>query len=174
MNAQTMAKQFAGIRDLVGLDENGEPNGELNESARQLLGPPSRRDAAVLGKLLPDIQRVLASNGITSIQDASLNPSFLPYLKNFENSGDMRFRIQVATRLVPADFTDSLTGKIDIDQMMAIVESAARICRLEVDSSHGRENLCRWRARGQPLCRSAHVAQRGGARVLSPATIPLR
>jgi len=123
MNAQTMAKQFAGIRDLVGLDENGEPNGELNESARQLLGPPSRRDAAVLGKLLPDIQRVLASNGITSIQDASLHPSFLPWLKNFEKSGDMRFRIQVATRLVPADFTDSLTGKIDIDQMMAIAES---------------------------------------------------
>ncbi|MSQ99149.1 MAG: hypothetical protein EXR85_07655, partial [Xanthomonadales bacterium] len=123
MNAQTMANQFAGIRDLVGLDENGEPNGELNESARQLLGPPSRRDAELLGKLLPDIQRVLASNGITSIQDASLSPSFLPYLKNFEDSGAMRFRIQVATRLVPADFTDSLTGKIDIDQMMAIAES---------------------------------------------------
>ncbi len=124
MNAQTMAKQFAGIRDLVGLDENGEPNGELNESARELLGPPARRDPEVLGKLLPDIQRVLASNGITSIQDASLNPAFLPYLKNFEDSGNMRFRIQVATRLVPGDFTDSLTGKIDIDQMMAIAEAS--------------------------------------------------
>jgi len=124
MNAETMTKQFASIRDLVGLDENGEPNGELNEGARQLLGPPARRDPEVLGKLLPDIQRVLASNGITSIQDASLNPSFLPYLKNFENSGAMRFRMQVATRLVPEDFTDSLTGKIDIDQMMAIAEAS--------------------------------------------------
>ncbi len=124
MNAQTMAGQFAGIRGLVGMDENGEPNGELNEDARQLLGPPPRRDPEMLGKMLPDIQRVLASNGITSIQDASLSPSFLPYLKNFEDSGDMRFRMHIATRLVPADFTDSLTGKIDIDQMMAIAEAS--------------------------------------------------
>ena len=123
-SAETLAGPFKDLREVVGVDENGEPNGELNEQARYLLGVGPRRQPDKLGPLLPDIGRVLASNGITSVRDASLAPAFLPYLEQFEQSGDMRFRIQVANRLEPENYQDSLTGQINIDQMMADVEAA--------------------------------------------------
>jgi len=123
LSAATLATTFADIRDLVGVDENGEPNGELNEQARGLLGAPPRRDPAVIGPLLPEIGQELARNGITSVQDASLAPAYLPYLERFERSGDMRFRIQVANRLDPADYRDALNGVVNLDQMMADLEA---------------------------------------------------
>ncbi len=118
LSAATLATSFADYRELVGTDDDGEPNGELNEHARGLLSAPPRRDPAKIGPLLPQIGEVLASNGITSVQDAALAPAYLPYLREFENSGAMHFRIQVANRLEPADYADPLTGAIDIDAML--------------------------------------------------------
>jgi len=123
LSAATLADQFSAHMELVGVDENGEPNGEVNEEARDWLKTPPRRDPLVLGPLLPEINRVLASNGITSVMDASLKLGFLPYLRAYEDSGDMRFRIQVATRLLPGDFRDPLSGEIRIDEMMDILEA---------------------------------------------------
>jgi len=124
LNAETLDTAFAEIRDLVGVDDNGEPNGELNEHARGMLGAPPRRDPAVLGLLLPEINAELARNGITSVRDASLDPAYLTYLKDFEGSGDMKFRLQVATRLEPADYRDSLSGEINLDQMLRDLEAS--------------------------------------------------
>jgi len=123
LNASTLTTAFSDYRDLVGVDDNGEPNGELNEQARHLVNPPSTRDPSVLGPLLPAIGKELARNGITSAQDASLEIGFLPYLKAFEESGNMHFRIQVATRLDPIDYRDPLTGEIRLDDMMKILEA---------------------------------------------------
>jgi len=122
LTGATLATTFKDYRDLVGMDDKGEPSGGLNEQARALVSPPSRRDAKSLGPLLPAIGEELARNGITSVQDAALDPSFLPYLKEFEASGNMHFRIQVATRLDPLDFKDPLTGEVRIDDMMKILE----------------------------------------------------
>ena len=124
LSAATLAAQFAVYRDLVGVDDQGEPNGELNENARDLVGPGPRRNPAVLGPLLPAIGQVLASNGITSARDASLNPAFLPFLRDFEGSGQMKFRLQVANRLDPADYRDPLSGEINIDQMLTELEAS--------------------------------------------------
>ena len=124
LSAATLATVFAAYRDVVGVDENGEPNGELNESAKKLVGAGPRRDPDKLGGLLPDIGRELARNGITSARDASLAPGYLPYLKEFEASGQMRFRLQVANRLDPADYRDVLSGEINIDQMMTELEAS--------------------------------------------------
>lgn len=121
LDAGTLATTFVDYRDLVGVDDNGEPNGELNEQARQLVSPPSEDDPDRLGPLLPAIGQVLASNGITSVQDAALDIAFLPYLKAFEASGDMHFRIQVATRLDPLDYRDPVSGEIRLDDMMEIL-----------------------------------------------------
>jgi predicted amidohydrolase YtcJ len=123
LSADTLATAFAGYRELVGVDENGEPDGGLHEHARGLVGPPPRRDPEKLGGLLPQIGQVLARNGITSVQEASLDPGFLPYLRDFYTSGDMRFRLRVATRLVPADYRDALTGEVAIDTMMDELDS---------------------------------------------------
>jgi predicted amidohydrolase YtcJ len=129
LSAATLETVFAEYRDLVGVDDNGEPDGGLHEHARGLLNMPPRRDPAKLGELLPQINQVLASNGITSAQDAALDPAFLAPLKDFEASGAMRFRLQIANRLDPADYTDPLTGQVNIDSMLeellAIRESFA-------------------------------------------------
>jgi hypothetical protein len=123
LSAATLATAFADYKDLVGVDDDGEPDGGLHEHARGLLAVPPRRDAAQLGALLPQISAVLASNGITSAQDAALDPAFLPPLKEFEASGGMRFRLQVANRLEPADYTDPLTGQVNIDAMLEELEA---------------------------------------------------
>lgn len=124
LSAATLSTVFAEYRDLVGVTDDGEPNGELNEHARGLLDSGPRRDPAKLAVLLPDIGREMARNGITSAQDAALNPAFLPYLKTFEESGDMRFRLQIANRLEPADYTDPLSGQVNIEQMVEDLQQA--------------------------------------------------
>jgi predicted amidohydrolase YtcJ len=118
LSGETLATAFAGYKDLVGVDDDGEPDGGLHEHARGLLEMPPRRDPAKLAPLLPQINEVLASNGITSAQDAALDPAFLAPLQAFEASGEMRFRLQVANRLEPADYTDSLSGEVDLDAML--------------------------------------------------------
>jgi predicted amidohydrolase YtcJ len=122
LSAQTLATVFAEYRELVGVDESGEPDGGLHEHARGLLDVPPRRDPAQLGGLLPQIGEVLAGNGITSVQDAALAPAFLPALREFEASGEMRFRLQVANRLDPDDYADPLTGAVDVDAMLEDLE----------------------------------------------------
>ncbi len=124
LSAASLRKEFSEYKDLVGVNDNGEPNGELNEHARGLLDAGPRRDPAILAALLPDINKELARNGITSAQDAALNPAFLPYLQDFESSGAMRFRLQIANRLEPADYTDSLSGQVRIDQMLEDLQAA--------------------------------------------------
>lgn len=123
LSAGTLAGVFADYRDLVGVDDDGEPNGELHEHARGLVGSGPRRDPAKLAALLPQIGQVLAGNGITSAQDAALDPAFLPYLQAFEQSGGMRFRLQVASRLEPADYTDTLSGEVAVTQMVEDLEA---------------------------------------------------
>jgi hypothetical protein len=118
LSAETLATTFAEYKDLVGVDDEGEPDGGLHEHARGLLDMPPRRDPAKLAPLLPQINEVLASNGITSALDAALDPAFLAPLQAFETTGGMRFRLQVANRLEPADYTDSLSGEVDLDAML--------------------------------------------------------
>jgi predicted amidohydrolase YtcJ len=118
LSAETLATAFAEYRDLVGVDDDGEPDGGLHEHARGLLDLPLRRDPAKLGALLPEINQVLARNGITSAQDAALDAAYLPYLRDYEASGAMRFRLQVANRLEPADYRDALTGAVNLDAML--------------------------------------------------------
>lgn len=118
LSGATLATAFAEYKDLVGVDDDGEPDGGLHEHARGLLDMPPRRDPAKLAPLLPQINEVLAANGITSAQDAALDPAFLAPLKAFEASGGMRVRLQVANRLEPADYTDSLSGEVDLDAML--------------------------------------------------------
>lgn len=123
LSAETLGGVFAEYRELVGVDGEGEPDGGIHEHARGLLDVPPRRDPAKLGGLLPEINQVLARNGITSAQDAALDPAFLTSLRAYEVSGDMRFRLQVANRLAPADYTDSLSGEVNSDAMLDDLEA---------------------------------------------------
>ena len=120
LSADSLAGVFAQYRELVGVDAQGEPNGGLNEQARGLLGQ-ERRDPEVLGKMLPQIGEELASHGLTSVQDAMMAPDFLPWLESFENGGEMKFRLQVVTRLDPLEWQDS-EGRVRLEDMMDLLE----------------------------------------------------
>ena len=122
-SANTLAGAMGEYRELLGVDRSGEPSGGINEQARTALGVDWYHDSTMLGPLLPKIGQALATLGITSIQDASLEPSLFDYLEGFENSGQMRFRIQTATRLEPSDYTSHATGVVDIEQMMVELEA---------------------------------------------------
>ena len=94
LSAASLAGVFSEYTDLVGVDSRGEPNGELNEQARGLLGlGRDSGNAEQWGQLLPQIGGVLASHGLTSVQEPSLPPDYFPWLESFESSGQMKFRL---------------------------------------------------------------------------------
>jgi predicted amidohydrolase YtcJ len=96
LSARTLAGEFAGYRDLVGVEASGEPNGSLTEGAIALLGAPGYLDPRDLPGVLPDVARVLAESGITSVQDAAVDPAFLPAYRSLEENGGMTFRLYAA------------------------------------------------------------------------------
>ncbi len=124
LTGETLDTHFQAYRHYIGIDESGEPNGYVNETARQLFGAP--------GSLLFEIPRVsampaiaekLASYGITSIRDASALIDTLPLYEALHASGAQTFRLTLA--LFPAiDGYRDETGRPDlarlVDDMSAI------------------------------------------------------
>lgn len=96
LNKQTLQTVFTDYRELISVDENGEPSGGLTESARALVEPPSSIEVKNPAEVMPKIARRLAESGITSIMDALLEPQSLPYFELLEESGQMTFRLQAA------------------------------------------------------------------------------
>ena len=121
LSADSLNGVFSDLRELVGVDASGEPNGTLNEQARDLFGM-QRRATDQLGPLLPEINEFLASLGLTSVQDAALTEDYFPWLDDFESSGQMNFRLQAVMRLDPLDWQDE-NGQVRLDDMMQALEA---------------------------------------------------
>jgi len=119
ITAATISTDFAEYRDAIGVDASGEPNGELHETARDLVQPPPWGIIAGLGaERMPEVAAKLAANGITSIQDAATPPSNLPLYKSLVDSGAMSFRLSAAVLQDVDHFTDA-TGTTDVAAMVA-------------------------------------------------------
>jgi predicted amidohydrolase YtcJ len=106
LSKATLAKQFSDYKELVATDNNGEPSGGLTESAIALTGAPGFFDQVDPKKIMPEIAKVLAKSGITSILDAATHPDQLPLYRELEDSGKMTFRMRAALIKdfdVPAD-----------------------------------------------------------------------
>jgi len=100
LSAATLAGEFAEYRPLVAVDENGEPIGGIKETARALIRPDFFADFLGTGakpeKVMPEVAKVLASAGVTSIQDAFVSPEVLQSYDWLEQSGQMTFRLRAA------------------------------------------------------------------------------
>jgi len=96
LNAETLQSAFASYRELVGVDESGEPNGYLTESAIDLTAPPSEFEMRDFDATMPDVAKLLAKTGITSLQDAVVAPEYLPFYQRLEERGEMTFRMRAA------------------------------------------------------------------------------
>lgn len=112
LNANSIKKFFADQAIYIGLDARGEPDGNLTESARYLLNLPGNAltgdgSAEELAAKMPAVAQLLASRGITSIQDAAADITTLPILEDFAQSGLQSYRLTAA---LYTDFTDFLAS----------------------------------------------------------------
>lgn len=101
LNAATVAAFFSDQAVYIGLDSQGEPDGNLSESARYLLGLPGNAltgdgTTEELAARMPAVAQLLASRGITSIQDAAADIVTLPILEDFSQSGLQTYRYTAA------------------------------------------------------------------------------
>ncbi len=118
ISAETLASDFAGYREVIGVDAGGNPNGELHETARELVQPPM---GLLLGELpeelMVEVARKLSANGITTVLDAATPPHSLLAYKSLLDSGDMTFNLSAAIFLDVPSYRRE--GGIDVDQMIA-------------------------------------------------------
>lgn len=96
LSAETLRTTFASYRELVGTDASGEPDGNLSETARDLIEPPGPLEQHDYHALMPDIAAVLAASGITSVQEAMAEPEYLDFYAGLEARGGMTFRVRAA------------------------------------------------------------------------------
>jgi len=120
LSKQTLAKDFAGYRLLIGVDERGEPNGAVNEDARYLMG----RDFAAykhLEETLKVAERIpqrLAGCGITAVIDAKVAPEGLAVYDRLLERHQLTVRATLAQLYDPEAFRLP-SGQVDYDSMIA-------------------------------------------------------
>ena len=100
MNKETIETVFAGFREMIAVDESGEPAGGLNEGARMIVRPDFIEDMMGLHgaaeDTMPAVAAKLAASGITSIQDPYSVSELLERYDWLEKSGRMTFRLRTA------------------------------------------------------------------------------
>lgn len=120
LSARTLAVEFSAARELVGVDARGEPDGSLNEEARDLVYPGAL--AATIGaagpEVLASVARRLAQSGITSIQDPAVTPETLESYRTLFGSGRAGFRMTAAVLLDPDGYRDAVDGRVDVQRMV--------------------------------------------------------
>ncbi len=123
LSAATLASDFAAHRKLIGVDERGEPNGEVNEEAREtMVGTVTYND---LDQVLAAPERITArlnSVGITAILDAAAYPEGLPVYDKLLKGGHMTVRATLAQFYDPTH-TRTADGRVDYDGLVARAEA---------------------------------------------------
>jgi len=118
ISALTLKTDFAEYRETIGVDENGEPNGGISETARDLLRP---LDAGLFGdvpaNVVPKVGAVLASRGITSIMDAAMTPSQLALFRPYAERGELNYNLVAALFLTPSDYLAE-DGSLDTESII--------------------------------------------------------
>ena len=119
LNAATLAGEFRDFAPFVGLDANGEPNGEVHEDTPKLLGAGH----AILGDvegMVEEAGQVPArfnSLGITSILDAAYNPDLAPLYDALLERDILTLRVNLAQHFDPNEFKSD--GVVDVEAIMA-------------------------------------------------------
>ena len=104
---ETIGTVFADFREMIAVDESGEPSGVLSEGVRLIVRSDFTEDMVGLYSpaedMMPAVAKKLAASGITSIQDPYTVPELLEYYAWLENSGLMTFRMRTAFFRHPDD-----------------------------------------------------------------------
>ena len=120
LSRATLAGEFAGYRPFVGVDQNGEPNGAVNEDARYLINVHSMlyTDLAEVAKVPERIPQRLNSVGITAILDAMAAPDGMAVYDALLKRGQLTVRVRLAQFYDPSH-TLTPAGEIDYAGMLA-------------------------------------------------------
>ena len=120
----TLATDFAASSKIIGVDASGEPDGTVNEDARDMMDSPDLITVS-LGALMQQPGKVserLAKSGITAVQDALVVPATVPYYELLRKSGLMTFRANLMQLYNPEAFHNS-AGAIDYPAVIALAKS---------------------------------------------------
>lgn len=120
LSAKTLASDFASYRLLIGVDAQGEPNGQVNEEAQYLLDRAHRHYYELEGALAQpeQIPRRLNSAGITAVLDAAAAAEGLPVYEKLLASGRLTVRVNLAQYYNP-DENRAASGQVDYAGMVA-------------------------------------------------------
>ena len=116
----TLAEDFAGFRKLLGVDEAGEPNGTVNEDARNAIGAPGlvELDFAEVMKAPERVPQRLNSVGITGVLDAAVAPEWLVLYDTLAKRSQLTVRATLAQYYDPKTI-QTPAGQPDYDKMVA-------------------------------------------------------
>jgi len=120
----TLTSDFAAQGKIIGVDATGEPDGTVNEDARDMMDSPDLVTVS-LGALMQQPGKVserLAKSGITAVQDALVVPATVPYYELLRKSGLMTFRANLMQLYNPESFRTA-TGAIDYPAVIALAKS---------------------------------------------------
>ncbi len=120
LSKATLVTDFASLGPFVGVDENGEPNGAVNEDARLVLSNPDRllSDLPQVMKAPEHVTQRLNSAGITAILDPKAPPGLLPFYDALDQRGVLTVRVTLAQYYIPEQF-QTPDGRVDYEQMLA-------------------------------------------------------
>jgi predicted amidohydrolase YtcJ len=120
LSRETLRKEFAPLVKLVGVDAHGEPNGNANEEARDLMGGPNILlvNLPAVAKMPEKIVQRLNSVGITEILDPLVTPEILAVYDNLEHQGKLTVRATLAQFYDPTHFRNA-AGQVDYDTMVS-------------------------------------------------------
>jgi predicted amidohydrolase YtcJ len=119
LSRATLAKDFAKYSKLIGVDAQGEPNGNLNEEARALTGAPNLLvvDLPAVTKVPEKVTERLNSVGITGILDAYVTREIMVVYDKLEQRGQLTIRARLAQFYDPEEFRDD-GGQVDYQKMV--------------------------------------------------------
>ena len=131
LSAATLKSDFAEFAATIGVDAAGEPTGNVDEGARDLIPSPSmlHPDEKAMRAALPQVAATLAADGITSIMDPLADEYVLSMYEDMATRGLLTFRATLALLKSPETFIDPKTGVFDI--AAAVADYSAVRARLE-------------------------------------------
>jgi hypothetical protein len=115
----SLKSDFEAYRKLIGVDAAGEPNGTVNEDAREALGAPDLLTVnfQALLKTPEKVPERLASIGITAIQDAYVTPEMTVFYDALAERKMLTFRVNLIQFYQPETFKGA-DGTIDYDRLL--------------------------------------------------------
>jgi len=116
----TLATDFAAERPFIGVDEQGEPNGAVNEDTRGAINAQGLMYLALdeVSKVPERVTQKLARSGITGVLDAYAPPEGQAVYDKLLAAGQLTARVELAQFYDPSR-TRRPDGQVDYDRILA-------------------------------------------------------